>query len=135
MTTVFTPIIEGTSDIQRIFWEDELHVAFLTHKPHTRGHTLVIPKKEYKTYLDMPEDEYLTYMATCRKISATLNSIFEPVRMGFVISGFEVPHVHVHLIPINFSQELNTDTGRLVEKVELDEVTDFIRSKINAALL
>ena len=131
MTTVFTPIILGQSDTQKAFWEDEAHVAFLTHRPHTRGHTLVVPKKEYKTYLEMPEEEYKAYMLVCRKMSTVLNEIFNPTHVDFAISGFEVPHVHVHLIPVNRPEEINTGMGHDATKEELEEVSNIISSKIN----
>jgi histidine triad (HIT) family protein len=131
MTTVFTPIILGQEEKQRIFWEDDAHVAFLTHRPHTRGHTLVVPKKEYRTYNDMPESEYLSYMSVCRKISDALNEIFKPKHVSFAISGFEVPHVHVHLIPVNRAEEMNTEMAHDATVEELQEVSDLIRSKIN----
>lgn len=129
MTTVFTPIIEGVSDIQRIFWEDEHHIAFLTHRPHTRGHTLVIPKKEYATYLDMPEDEYLRYMAACKRIGAFLNEVFQPIHVGVSISGFEVPHVHVHVLPLQAATQMDSINSQPATKEELEELTVFLLSK------
>lgn len=131
MTTVFTPIILGQSETQKIFWEDDAHVAFLTHHPHTKGHTLIIPKKEYKTYLDMPQDEYLKYMDVCKNMSNVLNEIFSPAHVGFIISGFEVPHVHVHLVPVDNPEQLNFGAGYDIGAEELDEVSNLIKSKIN----
>lgn len=102
MATIFSKIITGEIPCSKIY-EDENHLAFLDISPFEKGHTLVIPKKEYVTIMDMPEDEYLELQKIVLKVAKHLEKV---MNCGIniwqdnkPISGQEVMHVHVHVIP------------------------------------
>ena len=96
--TIFTKIIKGEIPCSKIY-EDESHFAFLDIFPFEKGHTLVIPKTPYEKISDMPEDEY----ANLQKVVLKLVKHFEKelqTRVGTLVYGLDVPHVHIHIFPI-----------------------------------
>jgi histidine triad (HIT) family protein len=107
MSTIFSKIISGEVDNYKIY-EDEMTFAFLTIRPHVKGHMLVVPKIEVDHWDDVPEDYYGAMWATARKMAKLLKDKFDPKRVGVMIQGFEVPHAHIHLVPINDVHDLNT---------------------------
>ena len=100
MATVFTKIIDG--DLPGHFvWRDDLCVAIMSINPITRGHALVIPRQETDHWLDLPPELNAHLMQVAQQLGAAQQQAFEPERIGLMIVGFEVPHVHIHVLPVN----------------------------------
>src|SRR5215217_5643003 len=100
MASIFTKIVSGEIPAYKIT-EDENYLAFLDVNPNAKGHTLCIPKKEIDKIFDMEEEEYLGLMKFSRKVSKALEKTVSCKRIGMSVIGLEVPHAHVHLIPLN----------------------------------
>lgn len=99
MSSIFTKIIQGDIPCYKIA-EDEHFFAFLDINPNARGHTLCIPKKEVDKIMDLDEETYMGLMAFCRKVGKAIEAAVPCERVGMSVIGLEVPHVHVHLIPL-----------------------------------
>lgn len=111
--TIFTKIINGEIPCFKIA-EDEHFLAFLDVNPNAIGHTLCIPKKEVNKIFDLDDDSYLGLMAFSKKIAIALEKTIPCKRIGMSVIGLEVPHAHVHLIPLNTMNEM-----RFQDKVSL----------------
>jgi histidine triad (HIT) family protein len=106
VSTLFTKIIEG--DIPgRFVWRDDEVVAFLTINPITPGHTLVVPVAEVDHWLDLPPALAARCMTVAQVIGQAQMAAFSPARVGMIIAGLEVPHTHLHLIPIESEADLS----------------------------
>lgn len=99
MSSIFTKIINGEIPCYKIT-ENEEFIAFLDVNPNAEGHTLCVPKQEINKIFDMPEDLYLKLMAFSRKVAIALEKTVPCKRIGMAVIGLEVPHTHVHLIPL-----------------------------------
>ena len=99
MATVFTKIIEGEIPCHKVAETDE-HIAFLDINPIARGHTLIVPKKEIDYFFDLPDELYHRTMDFAKTISGAIDRSLEPLRTGIIVQGLEVPHAHLHLIPL-----------------------------------
>lgn len=100
MGSIFTKIINREIPAQ-IVYEDNRTLAFLDIRPVNPGHLLVIPKVEVDEFQDLEPETYQAVMTTVRRMTKLLKKKLQPVRVGMVIYGFDVPHVHVHVIPMN----------------------------------
>lgn len=100
MTTIFTRIIDGEIP-GRFVWEDETCVAFLTAGPLTDGHTLVVPREEIDHWLDADDDLMSHLTSVARRIGIAQQQEWNSARVGLLLQGFEVPHLHVHVWPVN----------------------------------
>lgn len=98
MASVFTRIIRGELP-GRFVWRDDRVVAFLTIAPVTTGHVLVVPVDEVEQWIDLDEELWSRVAGIAREIGRALQSVFDAPRIGQMIAGFEVPHVHVHVLP------------------------------------
>ena len=102
-------------------YEDEFVFAFLDINPASKGHTLVIPKKEVDLLWDLEKQDYDAVFDVAKKISAALKKTTNCIRVGMAVVGLEVPHAHVHLIPLNkmgdfsFSNKLQLNEGEMIE--------------------
>ena len=106
MSTLFTKIIEG--DIPgRFVWRDDEVVAFLTINPITPGHTLVVPVAEVDHWLDLPTPLAQRCMSVSQVVGQAQMAAFSPTRIGMIIAGLEVPHTHLHVIPIATEADLS----------------------------
>lgn len=103
--SVFTKIIKGELPCHKIY-EDDKFISFLTIEPFAEGHTLVIPKEQVDLIWDLETDLYISLMTKSKEIAEHIQKTLKPKRVGMVVEGFGVPHVHVHLIPMN--SNLNT---------------------------
>ena len=130
MASVFTRIIRGELP-GRFVWRDARCVAFLTIEPLQPGHTLVVPIREVDHWIDLePEDAaHLTVVA--QKIGRAMQSAFAPKRVGLMIVGIEVPHVHLHVVPIREMRDL--DFAR-ADKSPAPAAMDAAAAKLRAAL-
>ena len=118
MPSIFTKIINREIP-GHIVAEDDKHIAILDINPNAKGHTLCIPKKEVNRIFDLEEQEYLDLMMFSRKVAIALEKTVACKRIGVSVIGLEVPHVHVHLIPLN-----NMEDIRFEKKVSMTEA-DF----------
>ena len=100
MASIFTKIVAGEIPCYKVA-EDEHHLAFLDINPNTAGHTLCIPKKETDRLMDLEAQAYSDLMNFSRKVALVLRQVVPCKRIGMSVIGLEVPHVHVHLIPLN----------------------------------
>ena len=106
--SIFTRIIEKEIPANIIF-EDDRVIAFLTTHPLSEGHTLVVPKKQVEQIWDLDKDDYEYLWDTAKKIAIHLRLVMEVDKVGVVVKGFEVPHTHIHLIPVNQHSGVNFD--------------------------
>ena len=132
MTTLFTKIING--DLPgRFVYRDDLCVAFLTIAPICPGHTLVVPRLEVDHWVDLP-DELAGHLAiVARKIGAAQMSAFEAERISLIIAGLEVPHTHLHVLPITSEADIDfrkANSG--VDPADLDQAARAIRAALGA---
>ncbi|MGV8994951.1 MAG: HIT family protein [Flavobacterium sp.] len=114
MASVFTKIINGEIPAYKVAETDKF-LAFLDVNPNAKGHTLCIPKQEIDKIFEMDEDLYLELMQFSRKVAIALEKSIDCKRVGMAVVGLEVPHTHVHLIPLN-----NMDEMRFEKKVKLE---------------
>jgi histidine triad (HIT) family protein len=115
MPTLFTKIIQGEIPSYKVA-ETEDFLAFLDINPNAKGHTLCIPKKEVNKLFDLDDETYLDLMAFSKTVAKALESTIECKRIGMAVVGLEVPHVHVHLIPLQ-----SMDDMRFEKKVSFTE--------------
>ena len=113
MASIFTKIINREIP-GHIVAEDEQHIAILDINPNAKGHTLCIPKKEVNKIFDLLEAEYMALMAFSRKVAKALEKVVPCERIGVSVIGLEVPHVHVHLIPLTTMED-----ARFISKTKL----------------
>ena len=106
MSSIFTKIIKGDIPCYKVAENDE-YFAFLDISPNTKGHTLVVPKKEDNRLFDLSEDEYLRLMQFSYKVAKAIERAVPCDRVGMTVIGLEVPHVHVHLIPLHTMADAN----------------------------
>ena len=130
MPSIFTKIIRGELP-GRFVWKDESAVAFLTINPVKPGHTLVVKRDEVDHWIDLDPDLARHVMAVCHGVGRAIQRAFAPRRVGQAIVGIEVPHVHVHLIPLDAIGDLNFAHADPTPK---PAVLDDAAAKIRAAL-
>ncbi len=130
MATLFTKIIQG--DIPgRFVWRDERAVAFLTIAPITPGHTLVVPVDEVDHWVDLPADLATHLMHVSRLVGRAQMAAFTPARVGVIIAGLEVPHCHLHLVPIETESDLSfTRADQNPDPAALDEAAERLRAAL-----
>ena len=129
MSSIFTKIVNGEIPCYKIA-EDENYLAFLDVNPNTTGHTLCIPKQEINKIFDMEEDLYLGLMKFSRKVANALEKTVECKRIGVAVVGLEVPHVHVHLIPLHDMDDMRFQRKVSLTKEEFEELTKAIQSNL-----
>ncbi len=119
--SIFTKIINGEVPCQKIY-EDEHTFAFLDIMPATRGHALVIPKREVEFVWDLTDEEHTAVMATAKKVALRIREVLKPSYVGELIVGTDVPHAHVHVLPFEESHQLKDALGADRERVSDDEL-------------
>ena len=129
MSSLFSRIIQGEIPCHKIL-ENQEFLAFLDIKPLTPGHTLVIPKKEVDYLFDL-EDELLgKLMIFSKKVALILKKEMPCKRIGLIVAGLEVPHTHVHLVPINTLGDLSFAKAKATPNEELAKVAERIRAHV-----
>ncbi|HEV2310379.1 MAG TPA: HIT family protein [Acidimicrobiia bacterium] len=130
MATLFTRIIDG--ELPGTFvWRDNLCVAFLSINPLRPGHTLVVPRAEVDHWIDLPPDAARHLMTVSRTIGRAQQQAFQPARIGLLIAGMEVPHTHLHLIPIRGESDLHlSNAARSVDPDDLERNAAAIRAAL-----
>jgi histidine triad (HIT) family protein len=128
--TVFTKIIKGDIPAYKIA-ESEKFIAFLDIEPLVTGHVLVVPKIEIDKIFDVPDDYLAEMLVFAKPIAHAIEKAFDCKRCGISVIGLEVPHAHMHLIPINSSNDLNFTKAKLhLAQDELKAVQEKILAKL-----
>ena len=131
MATIFTKIIQGEIPCYKIA-EDEDYFAFLDINPLKAGHTLVIPKKEIDYIFDLDDDNLAGLILFSKKVAAAVRNAIPCNRIGIAILGLEVPHAHIHLVPMDTMDDVNFKNPKLkFSDEEYKEIAAKIISKIN----
>ena len=129
MSSIFTKIVNGEIPCYKIA-EDENYLAFLDVNPNVKGHTLCIPKQEINKIFDMEEEHYLGLMKFSRKIGKAVEKSVECKRIGIAVVGLEVPHVHVHLIPLQDMDDMRFQRKTSLSPEEFQELAKQIASNL-----
>ncbi len=129
MATLFSKIISGEIPSYKVA-ETEEFLAFLDINPNAKGHTLCIPKKEVNKLFDLDKETYGGLMEFSRKVAVGIEKVIPCKRVGMAVIGLEVPHVHVHLIPLNDMGDMNFANKKQFSKEEFQEIADTIKAAI-----
>ena len=130
MSSIFTKIVNGEIPAYKVA-EDENHLAFLDIFPLATGHVLVIPKKESDYIFDINSKDYIALWEFAQKIAKAMDKVIKCERIGVAVIGLEVPHAHIHLVPINNVSDINFERPKLkFTDVEFEEIATSIRSTI-----
>jgi histidine triad (HIT) family protein len=129
MSSIFTKIINGEIPGYKIA-EDENFIAILDVNPNAKGHTLCIPKQEINKIFDLDEDLYLGLMKFSRKVAKAIEKTVECKRIGVAVVGLEVPHVHVHLIPLHDMDDMRFQRKVSLTKEEFEDLTKAIQANL-----
>jgi histidine triad (HIT) family protein len=130
MVSIFSKIVSGDIPAFKVA-EDENHLAFLDIFPLAKGHVLVIPRKETDYIFDITSDEYLELWKFAQKVAKGMDKVIACERIGVAVIGLEVPHAHIHLVPLNNVSDINFERPKLkFSKTEMKSVSDLIKSAI-----
>jgi len=130
MSSIFTKIVNGEISCYKIA-EDDDFLAFLDVNPNAKGHTLCVPKQEIDKIFDLEDDLFLGLMLFSKKVAVALEKTIPCNRIGMTVIGLEVPHAHVHLIPMNSMNDMNFNHKLKLSQEELAETAAKIRSFLN----
>lgn len=131
MASIFTKIIQGKIPSYKIA-ENEKFYAFLDINPLAKGHTLVVPKKQTDYIFDMVDNDLGEMMAFAKKVARAIEAVVPCKRIGVAVLGLEVPHAHIHLIPINSIEDIDFSQAKLsLPKEEFEILSQSISSKVN----
>ena len=132
MPTIFTRIIEG--ELPGTFvWRDDVCVAFLSINPLKPGHTLVVPRAEVDHWIELDPEVNAHLMRVAQQIGAAQERAFEPERIGLMIAGLEVPHVHLHVVPIDGLHDLDFERAGETTPDALAEAAARLRTALREA--
>ena len=130
MSSIFSKIVSGDIPAYKVA-EDEHHLAFLDIFPLAKGHVLVIPKKETDYIFDITSGEYLELWKFAQKVAKGMDKAIACERIGVAVIGLEVPHAHIHLVPLNNVSDINFERPKLkFSEAEMKSVADLIKSAI-----
>jgi histidine triad (HIT) family protein len=129
MSSIFTKIVKGEIPSYKIA-EDDNYLAFLDVNPNAKGHTLCIPKQEIDKIFDMDDELYLGLMKFSKKIAIALEKTVPCKRVGMAVVGLEVPHAHVHLIPLNEMDEMRFHNKVSLSKEEFEALAKSIQANL-----
>jgi len=130
LASIFTKIIRGDIPCFKVD-ESEDCLAFLDINPNSYGHTLCILKKEIDYIFDLSDEEYLSLMKFSKRVALAIKKSVDCERVAMSVVGLEVPHVHVHLIPINNMNDLNFSNNLELKKISFEQVCNKIKSNLN----
>ncbi|MFN3752484.1 HIT family protein [Flavobacterium sp.] len=129
MSSIFTKIVNGEIPAYKIA-EDDQYLAFLDVNPNAKGHTLCIPKQEIDKIFDMEEAHYLGLIKFSRKVAQAIEKTVPCKRIGVAVVGLEVPHVHVHLIPLHDMDDMRFQRKVSLVKEEFEALAKAIQSNL-----
>jgi len=130
MATIFTKIINGEIPSYKVA-ESEDFYAFLDINPNSKGHTLCIPKKEVNKIFDLDKETYLNLMAFSRRVAKAIEKSVPCERIGMSVIGLEVPHVHVHLIPLHTMEDARFQNKTKLSDEEFKNIAVLIASNFS----
>ncbi len=131
MPTIFTRVINGELP-GRFVYRDDVCVAFLTIEPLAHGHTLVVPIEEVDHWIDLDRSTAEHLFVVAQRIGRALDDVFDPARIALIIAGLEVPHTHLHVIPIENERDLDfSRADRSPDPGALDEAAVRISEAVN----
>ena len=127
MPSIFTKIINRKIPAH-IVAEDDQHIAFLDIMPLVKGHLLVVPKQEVDYIYDLEDELYSSLHLFAKKVAKAQESVIKCTRIGVAVIGLEVPHVHIHLVPLRSMDDINFSRPKLkLEKEEMEEIASKIK--------
>lgn len=130
MASIFTRIVNGEIPSYKVA-ESDKYYAFLDINPLAKGHTLVIPKREVDYLFDLAPDELAGLMTFAQEVAVAMRKAIPCQRIGVAVLGFDVPHAHVHLVPLNCEADINFKNDRLkLEQSEFQAIAASINSKL-----
>lgn len=129
MSTIFSKIISGELPSYKIAETDDF-LAFLDVNPNAKGHTLCIPKQEVNKIFDLDPNTYQNLMEFSRKVAVALEKTVSCKRVGMAVIGLEVPHVHVHLIPLNTMKDMDFSNKLDFTKEEFGKIAEDIKANL-----
>ena len=129
MSSIFTKIVNGEIPCYKIA-EDENFLAFLDANPNAKGHTLCIPKQEIDKIFEIEDHLYIGLMQFSKKIAIALEKAVPCLRVGMAVVGLEVPHAHVHLIPLNEMDEIRFQNKVSMSKEEFEALAQNIKNNL-----
>lgn len=129
MTSIFTKIVNGEIPSYKIT-EDDHYYAFLDINPNATGHTLCIPKQEVDKIFDLSEEAYIGLMRFSRKVAIAIEKAIPCKRVGMTVIGLEVPHAHVHLIPLQTMESMNFKIKTELTPEAFQEVVQKIQAEL-----
>ena len=130
MASIFTKIINGEIPCYKVA-ENTDFIAFLDINPNAKGHTLVVPKKEVNKLFDLDKELYNSLMSFSREIAMALEKAIPCKRIGMSVIGLEVPHVHVHLIPLQAMEDIQFNKKEKFTAKEMQEIANNITNKLD----
>ena len=131
MPTIFSKIIDGEIPCYKVAENDEF-LAFLDINPNSTGHTLCIPKIEVDDILDLDESTYKNLMLFSRKVAKSIKKVIDCKKVSIAVIGLEVPHVHVHLIPLNSMIDANFSNKVKLSDSDFREIAKLISTSFNS---
>lgn len=130
MATIFSKIIAGEIPCYKV-GEDEKNFAFLDINPVNKGHVLVVPKTENDYIFNLPDEDYASLTAFARKVAKAMERAIDCKRIGVAVIGLEVPHAHIHLIPINEEKDMSFSKPKLtLPAEEMQSIADAIAKEL-----
>ena len=129
MSSIFSKIINREIPAY-IVSEDKDNIAFMDIFPIQRGHVLVVPKIEVDNIIDLPLESYLSLFSFAKKVSHSIQKVVSCNRIGISVIGLEVPHAHIHLVPINKLDDMDFKIKKNISEIELLDLAETIRKKI-----
>ncbi len=129
MSSIFTRIIQGEIPCHKLF-EDEECISFLDVRPINPGHVLVIPKQETDYIFDLPDDSLQHLVVVAKRVGLAIDRSVSCERVGIIVAGLEVPHAHIHLVPIQDVGDINFANAKPAEEAELADVADRILAQL-----
>ena len=127
MSSIFTKIINNEISCYKVAETDQF-LAFLDINPNSEGHTLCVPKQEVNKLFDLDKSAYTDLMEFSRKVAIAIDKAIDCKRVGMTVIGLEVPHVHVHLIPLTTMEDARFTTKASLEKEEFEAIAKRISS-------
>lgn len=130
MATIFTKIVNGEIPCYKLA-ESDKYFAFLDINPLAKGHTLVIPKQETDYIFDLEDDILADMMVFAKKVARAIEKVVNCNRVGLAVLGLEVPHAHIHLVPINSEADISFSKARIkMSEEEFSKLAEDIRNKM-----
>ena len=129
MSSIFSKIIAGEIPCYKVA-EDQNHIAFLDVNPNAKGHTLCVPKKEVDKLFDLDAQAYSELMKFSRNVALGLRKAVPCKRIGMTVIGLEVPHVHVHLIPLKDMKDATFTKKEMFDEIQMTELAQHIATEI-----